>query len=137
MAIFGKNWQFWVFDRKIPKAAMNLTNFWYGSCSYGLLWENHTLCARKILIWQSFGHLSQFLPVCWCLFDNFCFLNQVYGLRRDKKSLVCDNFFLLILFYYLSIIIIIIITAFRLATSAFMFLFIWPPPRDPSIACLF
>ena len=29
-----------------------------------------------------------------------------------------------------------IYTAFRLATSAFMFLFIWPPPRDPSIARL-
>ena len=30
---------------------MNLPNFWYGSCSYGPLWENHTLYAGKILIW--------------------------------------------------------------------------------------
>ena len=64
----------------------------------------------------------------------FLFLNQVYGLRRDKVSLGCDKK-ILILFYYLSIII--IFTAFRLATSAFMFLFIWPPPRDPRIARLF
>ena len=33
---------------------MNLPNFWYGSCSYGPLWENHTLYAGKIMIWQKF-----------------------------------------------------------------------------------
>ena len=34
---------------------------------------------------------DQFLPICWCLFDNFCFLNQVYGLRRDKVNLGFDK----------------------------------------------
>ena len=34
---------------------MNLSNFWYGSCSYGVLWENHTLYAGKILVWRNFG----------------------------------------------------------------------------------
>ena len=37
---------------------MNLPNFWYGSCSYGVLWENHTLYAGKILVWQNFGHFK-------------------------------------------------------------------------------
>ena len=32
---------------------------WYGRCSYGLLWENHTLYSWKILIWRNFGHLRQ------------------------------------------------------------------------------
>ena len=41
---------------------MNLPNFWYGSCSYGPLWENHTLYAGKILIWQNFGHLTKIWP---------------------------------------------------------------------------
>ena len=44
---------------------MNLPNFWYGSCSYGVLLENHTLYAGKILVWRNFGHFkvknSQFL----------------------------------------------------------------------------
>ena len=44
---------------------MNLHNFWYGSCSSGVLWENHSLFAGKILGWQNFGHFkvknSQFL----------------------------------------------------------------------------
>ena len=39
----------------LPNATMNLPNFWYGSCSYGLLWENHTLHAWKFLIWRNFG----------------------------------------------------------------------------------
>ena len=33
---------------------MNLPNFWYGSCSNGLLWENHTPYAGKILVWRNF-----------------------------------------------------------------------------------
>ena len=51
-----------------------------------------------------------------------------------SNLMLLNSFFSLILFYYLSII---IFTAFRLAASVFMFLFIWPPPRDPSIARLF
>ena len=46
-----------VFGLSLPKAAMNLPNFWYGSFSYGPLWENYTLYAGKILIWRNFGHL--------------------------------------------------------------------------------
>ena len=34
---------------------MNLPNFWYGSCSNGLLCENHTLYVGKILVWRNFG----------------------------------------------------------------------------------
>ena len=34
---------------------MNLPNFWYASCSYGVLWENYILYAGKILVWQNFG----------------------------------------------------------------------------------
>ena len=48
-----------VFDLQLPNATMNLPNFWYGSYSHGLLWENHTLYAWKILIWLSFGHSRQ------------------------------------------------------------------------------
>ena len=40
---------------------MNLPNFWYGSCSYGPLSENHTLYAGKILIWGNLVHLRPFL----------------------------------------------------------------------------
>ena len=28
---------------------------WYGSCSYGPLWENHTLYGGKILVWWNFS----------------------------------------------------------------------------------
>ena len=45
---------------------MNLSIVGFGSCSHGFLWENHTLYAGKILIWQNFGHLrptfDRFLP---------------------------------------------------------------------------
>ena len=45
---------------------MNLPNFLYGSCSYGLLWGNHTLYSWKILFCWNFGHLRRkfghFLP---------------------------------------------------------------------------
>ena len=47
------------------QTAMNLPNFWYGSCSYGSFLENHTLHARKTLIWQFFCNSCQnlaFLP---------------------------------------------------------------------------
>ena len=46
-----------VLDLELPNATTNFPNFWYGSCSYGLFCENHTLYARKILIWRNFGHL--------------------------------------------------------------------------------
>ena len=73
-----------VFDLQFPNAAMNLPNFWYGaslnfesfretnhtvscwygSCSYGPLWENHTLYTGKILIWRIFGHgIAKFCPL--------------------------------------------------------------------------
>ena len=39
---------------------MNLPNFWYGSCSYNLLWGSLTLNALKISDFvRNFGHLSQ------------------------------------------------------------------------------
>ena len=52
-------------EPQLPNAAMNLPNFWYGSCSYGPLSENHTLYAGensdmakfwpfKTKIWQCF-----------------------------------------------------------------------------------
>ena len=42
---------------------MNLPNFWYGSCSYDPLWENHTLYTGEILIWRIFGHgIAKFCP---------------------------------------------------------------------------
>ena len=50
-----------VFYVKLPNADMNNPNFWYGSCSYGLLSENHTLHAGKILIWRNLVHLRPFL----------------------------------------------------------------------------
>ena len=34
---------------------MNLPNFWYGSCSYGPLSENHTLYAGKNSDMAKFG----------------------------------------------------------------------------------
>ena len=36
----------------------SIPNFWYGSCSYGVLWENHTLYAGKILVWRNFSHFK-------------------------------------------------------------------------------
>ena len=60
---------------------MNLPNFWYGSCSYGLLWGNHTLYAWKVLIWWNFGHLRQkfghFLAKIDCL--------RVFGLSASAE----------------------------------------------------
>ena len=44
---------------------MNLPNFWYGSCSYGPLSENHTLYGGKILIWRNLVHLRPFFGQNW------------------------------------------------------------------------
>ena len=52
--------------------------------------QKYIACGDKLRFLTFF---DQFLPICWCLFDNFCFLNQVYGLRRDKVSLGCDKKF--------------------------------------------
>ena len=51
-----------VYDLLLSNAAMNHLYFWYGIFSYGLLWENHTLYAGKIMIWRNFDHLSHFWP---------------------------------------------------------------------------
>ena len=45
---------------KLQNAAMNLPNFWYGSCSYVPLSENHTLYAGKNLIWRNLDHYVVF-----------------------------------------------------------------------------
>ena len=50
--------------------------------------QNYIACGDKLRFLTIF---DQFLQVCWCLFDIFCFLNQVYGLRRDKVSLGFDK----------------------------------------------
>ena len=54
--------------------------------------QKYIACGDKLRFLTIF---DQFLPICWCLFDNFClfFLNQVYGLRRDKVNLGCDKKF--------------------------------------------
>ena len=45
---------------------MTLPHFCHRGCFDGLLWENHTLYARKILIWQNSNHsrpeFGHFLP---------------------------------------------------------------------------
>ena len=68
---------------------MNLPNFWYGSCSYGPLWENNTLYAGKILIWQNFGHLrpkfDHFLPKL-TEFLVPCIAVGTYGLAFVRSS---------------------------------------------------
>ena len=80
---FGQNWQFWeFFTYNFQNAAMNLPSFLYGSCSYGVLWENHTLYAWKILIWRNFGHLRRkfghFWPSCfWCYWFPVCFCSII------------------------------------------------------------
>ena len=43
------------------KRTMHFPNFWYGSCSFDPLSENHTLYAGKILIWRNLVHLRPFL----------------------------------------------------------------------------
>ena len=45
---------FWLY---LPNAAINFHNFWYGNYPCGLLWENHSVYAGKILRWPKFGHL--------------------------------------------------------------------------------
>ena len=59
--VFGQNWQFeslWPITLK----RCYESSFLYGIFSYGLLWENHSLYAGKILIWRNFDHLSHFWP---------------------------------------------------------------------------
>ena len=46
-----------VFGLYLPNAAINFHNFWYGNYPCGLLWENHSVYAGKILRWPKFGHL--------------------------------------------------------------------------------
>ena len=56
LAIFGQNSRFECFWPISSNAAINFHNFWYGNYPCGLLWENHTLYAGKILISRNFGH---------------------------------------------------------------------------------
>ena len=65
---------------------MNLPNFWYGSCSNGLLWENHTLCAGKILIWRKFGHSRPKFPVFLAKIDTFESFWPITSKRRYECS---------------------------------------------------
>ena len=41
----------------LPNTAINFHSFWYGNYPSGLLWENHSVYARKILRWPKFGYL--------------------------------------------------------------------------------
>ena len=108
-AIFG---HFWPKNQVFELFLQNRTSEFYITCSKARNnCFNHltvVLCLGKFSFWPFwpiFGKkyiacgdklrfltiFDQFFPVCWCLFDNFCFLNQVYGLRRDKVSLGCDK----------------------------------------------
>ena len=73
---------------------MNLPNFWYGSCSYGPLWENHTLYAGKILIWRNFGNLrpkfGHFLGKKWLFWD---FLTHNFQTQLWIFLILVWNFF--------------------------------------------
>ena len=60
LQVFGQNWQFESLWPITLKRCYESFYFWYGIFSYGLLWENHSLYAGKILIWQNFDHLSHF-----------------------------------------------------------------------------
>ena len=70
LAILGQNSYFLsVFGLYLHNTSINFHNFWYGNYPCGLLWENHTLYAEKILIWRNFGHLrpkfGHFLAKNW------------------------------------------------------------------------
>ena len=81
-----------------------------------ILGQEYIACGDKLRFLTIF---NQFLPVCWCLFDNFWFLNQVYGLRRDKVSLGCDKKILVIFgpFLVQKLVIFIQKTGFRTVSS--------------------
>ena len=61
---------------------MNIPNFWYGSCSYGPLLENHTLYAGKILIWQNLVDLKPF----FAKIDSFESFLPITSKRRYESS---------------------------------------------------
>ena len=65
---------------------MNLPNFWYGSCSYGPLSENHTLYAGKILIWRNFGHLRPKFGHFLAKIDSFESFWPITSIRRYESS---------------------------------------------------
>ena len=64
-----------------------LLQFWFWSF-WPFFGQKYIACGDKLRFLTIF---DQFLPICWCLFDNFCFLNQVYGLKQDKVSLGRDK----------------------------------------------
>ena len=58
LVVFGQIDIFGLFDLYHPNAAIIFHNFLYGNKSCGVLWENHILYARKILIWPKFGRFG-------------------------------------------------------------------------------
>ena len=78
----------------LSNAAMNHLYFWYGIFSYGILWENHTLYAGKILIWRNFDHLSHkfqtplwiLLFLAWKLFF-WSSLRKSYSIRQESSDM--------------------------------------------------
>ena len=88
---------------------MNLPNFWYGSCSYGLLWKNHTLYARKILIGRIFCHgiaefcpfkanfrvLGVWLPNATMNIPNFSYESCSYGFLSENHTLYAGKILIL------------------------------------------
>ena len=67
---------------------MKPPNFLYGSCACGLLWENHTLCAGKILKWPKFGHLWPKIGHFWPNLK----LSKVFGLSLPNSTIKLSNF---------------------------------------------
>ena len=65
---------------------MNLPNFWYGSCSYGPLWENHTLYTGKILIWRKFGHIRPKFGHFSAKIDSFESFLPITSKRRYEST---------------------------------------------------
>ena len=59
--VFVQNWQFESLWPITLKRCCESSLFLVRNIFLGLLWENLSLCAGKILIWRNFDHLSHFL----------------------------------------------------------------------------
>ena len=54
-----------VFDLQLPNAAINLPNFWYGSCSYGVLWKMIFCMPWKFKDVQNLTIFDQISALLW------------------------------------------------------------------------
>ena len=91
--IFGHFWSkltfLCLFGLYLSNASINLPSFWYGNCSYRLLWTIHTLYARKLLGWPKIAQNWVIFVQNWHFWTFLALSSKL--LYKSSYFLVCNR----------------------------------------------